>query len=58
MLLYAFKILQVKGIEPLTSAWKADILPLNYTCYTVQELTLPGRQPRPVKQALPATYPV
>lgn len=26
------KILQVKGIEPPTSAWKADILPLNYTC--------------------------
>ena len=23
---------QVKGIEPSYSAWKADVLPLNYTC--------------------------
>lgn len=23
---------QVKGIEPSTSAWEADVLPLNYTC--------------------------
>ena len=23
---------QVMGIEPTCSAWKADILPLNYTC--------------------------
>lgn len=23
---------QVMGIEPTYSAWKADILPLNYTC--------------------------
>jgi hypothetical protein len=23
---------QVKGIEPSQSAWKADVLPLNYTC--------------------------
>ena len=25
---------QVKGIEPSTSAWEADVLPLNYTCKT------------------------
>ena len=23
---------RVKGIEPSQSAWKADVLPLNYTC--------------------------
>ena len=23
---------QVRGIEPPTSAWEADVLPLNYTC--------------------------
>ena len=23
---------QVKGIEPSSSAWQADVLPLNYTC--------------------------
>jgi hypothetical protein len=23
---------QVKGIEPSQSAWKAEVLPLNYTC--------------------------
>ena len=23
---------QVVGIEPTTSAWKAEVLPLNYTC--------------------------
>ena len=26
---------QVMGIEPTCSAWKADILPLNYTCILV-----------------------
>jgi hypothetical protein len=26
------KSLQSRGIEPRTSAWKADILPLNYDC--------------------------
>ena len=25
-------IKQVKGIEPLSLAWKAKVLPLNYTC--------------------------
>jgi hypothetical protein len=23
---------QVVGIEPTSSAWKAEVLPLNYTC--------------------------
>ena len=27
---------QVTGIEPATSAWKAEILPLNYTCILVR----------------------
>lgn len=26
---------QVKGIEPSQSAWKAEVLPLNYTCIQV-----------------------
>ena len=26
---------QVMGIEPTCSAWKADILPLNYTCVSI-----------------------
>lgn len=25
---------QVAGIEPATTAWEADVLPLNYTCIT------------------------
>ena len=25
---------QVAGIEPASSAWKAEVLPLNYTCIT------------------------
>ena len=25
------KVVRVDGIEPTTSAWKADVLPLNYT---------------------------
>ena len=32
-LLHSFWILeQAAGIEPVTSAWEADILPLNYAC--------------------------
>ncbi len=27
-----FQLEQVKGIEPSQSAWKAEVLPLNYTC--------------------------
>ena len=26
---------QVKGIEPSYSAWEADVLPLNYTCNSI-----------------------
>ena len=26
---------RVMGIEPTCSAWKADILPLNYTCISI-----------------------
>ena len=26
---------QVVGIEPTSSAWKAEVLPLNYTCITL-----------------------
>ena len=32
LLLQEKKILHSPGIEPGTSAWKADILPLNYEC--------------------------
>jgi len=32
---------QVRGIEPLTSAWKAEVLPLNYTCnYIISNIGL------------------
>ena len=35
------KMEQVMGIEPTCSAWKADILPLNYTCiYTLPHSSL------------------
>ena len=27
-----YKLEQVVGIEPTSSAWKAEVLPLNYTC--------------------------
>lgn len=30
-ILSTFKLVRVIGIEPMTSAWKADVLPLNYT---------------------------
>ena len=29
--LFKIKLVRVDGIEPTTSAWKADVLPLNYT---------------------------
>ena len=29
--LFKIKMVRVDGIEPTTSAWKADVLPLNYT---------------------------
>ena len=32
----AKKMEQVKGIEPSQSAWKAEVLPLNYTCIFIQ----------------------
>ncbi len=28
---------QVRGIEPPTSAWEADVLPLNYTCVIIKK---------------------
>ena len=28
------KLVQVDGIEPTNPAWKAGVLPLNYTCKT------------------------
>ncbi len=31
-----FKMEQVVGIEPTSSAWKAEVLPLNYTCVFVR----------------------
>ena len=31
---YYYDKKQVMGIEPTYSAWKADVLPLNYTCKT------------------------
>ena len=30
-----FCLEQVKGIEPSYSAWEADVLPLNYTCNSI-----------------------
>ena len=29
--MFIFKMERVMGIEPTTSAWKAEVLPLNYT---------------------------
>ena len=34
-LLLVIKLEQVVGIEPTSSAWKAEVLPLNYTCMTL-----------------------
>lgn len=31
---------QVKGIEPSQSAWKAEVLPLNYTCILILNFIL------------------
>lgn len=31
----SFFLEQVKGIEPSYSAWEADVLPLNYTCNSI-----------------------
>ncbi len=31
-----FKMEQVEGIEPSTPAWKAGVLPLNYTCMVAE----------------------
>ena len=39
------KLEQVVGIEPTTSAWQADVLPLNYTCKT-RPVYLPESRPR------------
>ncbi len=50
---------QVKGIEPSQSAWKAEVLPLNYTCMTcvktlcnnsVSEFNLQGHL-RPIRKS-------
>ena len=37
---------RVAGIEPASSAWKAEVLPLNYTRATVFYLVLPDYPPR------------
>ena len=29
---------QVMGIEPTLAAWKAEVLPLNYTCVSVNTI--------------------
>ncbi len=39
---------RVAGIEPASSAWKAEVLPLNYT----RGVTLSPRDPRPTPKAL------
>ena len=36
-------MVRVDGIEPTTSAWKADVLPLNYTRIIVLPNNLPIR---------------
>lgn len=49
---------QVTGIEPAWSAWKADVLPLNYTCKSLADHTrfelvifsVTGRHVRPLHQ--------
>ncbi len=48
---------RVMGIEPTSSAWKAEVLPLNYTRATILGAALPGacavaaRYPRPISAA-------
>ena len=42
------------GIEPAPSAWKADILPLNYTCRWSRWWDSNPRLPAPKTGALPA----
>lgn len=37
-------MVRVDGIEPTTSAWKADVLPLNYT-RVIEARTMPTRAP-------------
>ena len=37
-------MVRVDGIEPTTSAWKADVLPLNYT-RIIEARTMPPRPP-------------
>ena len=36
---------QVMGIEPTYSAWKADILPLNYTCIDPAQSVIIKQEP-------------
>lgn len=37
--LLSFRLEQITGIEPATSAWEANILPLNYICVGVANRT-------------------
>ena len=36
---------RVKGIEPSSSAWKAEVLPLNYTRVYIVSLSMTGASP-------------
>ena len=40
-----FKMERVKGIEPSTSAWKAEVLPLNYTRESLSAVGKTGFEP-------------